>query len=110
MKAFALRRGARKPFFRASFSASDPFVSIGTVAGLLPVAPRYLQKLFEGEGETFRVVCSIGVLPARIAPHPRYPTVVLKLNLGGVEAARRWPQYMFRSGHRHCGAMRAWCG
>jgi AraC-like DNA-binding protein len=32
---------------------SDPALSVGTVAALLGVTPRYLQKLFEGDGGTF---------------------------------------------------------
>jgi AraC-like DNA-binding protein len=34
-------------------NSGDPALSIGTVATLLRVTPRYLQKLFEGDGGTF---------------------------------------------------------
>jgi AraC-like DNA-binding protein len=36
-------------------NSSNPSLSIGTVAGLLGVTPRHLQKLFEGDGGTFSV-------------------------------------------------------
>jgi AraC-like DNA-binding protein len=54
----ALKRGARAARLNAAKAhivenSSDPSVSIGTVAGLLRVTPRYLQKLFEGDGRTF---------------------------------------------------------
>jgi len=47
----AARLGAAKAYIVEN--SSEPSLSIGAVAGLLRVTPRYLQKLFEGDGRTF---------------------------------------------------------
>jgi AraC-like DNA-binding protein len=47
----AARLGAAKAYIVEN--SSEPSLSIGTVAGLLQVTPRYLQKLFESDGGTF---------------------------------------------------------
>jgi AraC-like DNA-binding protein len=54
----ARSRGVRAARLRAAKSyiienSGDPALSIGTVAEHLRVTPRYLQKLFDGEGGTF---------------------------------------------------------
>jgi AraC-like DNA-binding protein len=54
----ARKRGVRAARLSAAKAhivenSSDPALTIGTIAGLLGVTPRYLQKLFEGDGGTF---------------------------------------------------------
>jgi AraC-like DNA-binding protein len=75
---------------------NDPSLSVGTVAGLLGVTPRYLQKLFERDGGTFsafllgqRLTCAHRALTQPEFDAPRVSAIAYEVGFGDLSYFNR---------------------